>query len=689
MWGNIKGKEIMKKIDLHIHTIASVSDHEFVFSEAKLHEYIEKSKLDCIAITNHNLFDFEQYKRIKSIISIPVFPGIEIDLEKGHILLISDINDDLNDFCNRCKLVSAEINTQNDYITMKQFRTFFPNLNKYILIPHYDKNPILQEQFRNELKCFITAGEVSSVKKFFNYQKMQNSLVPVYFSDFRMEESQSIESPCQTYFDIDDEISFSEIKYCLKEKNKVFLNKNKEKDFFEVTKKSLMISSKLNVILGKRSSGKTHLLNMINESLGTTFNKILYIKQFSLLQDDDEQTKFERLLSQNQNSIYDSHLKEFQNIINDVKNIDIDLDERKCAEYIDSLKIFATETERKDVFSKTKLFTETEFIEPNLSLLDTLVKAAESLYESGSYEKIIKKYITKDSLRKMILDLLDNAKNEELKKQTFIWVNTLIRDIRKRLSQKTSSVEIPDVNFSDLYINKKKVEMFNKIVQSLYKDSIIEKRELHGFLIQAKRVKFEGASDIRSSLKISSKMQDAFSEYTNPYGYLQKLKEKEEINSNDFYKYFVKISYEVLNSYGTQISGGERSEFNLLSELESSEKYELLLIDEPESSFDNLFLKNSVDEMIKEISNKIPVVLVTHNNTLGLSIHPDFLLYTEKSIENGIPMYRVYSGTPVNHILKSYIDNKEINTREILLNCLEAGEPSYNDRSQTYEILKN
>ena len=88
-----------------------------------------------------------------------------------------------------------------------------------------------------------------------------------------------------------------------------------------------------------------------------------------------------------------------------------------------------------------------------------------------------------------------------------------------------------------------------------------------------------------------------------------------------------------MNNYGTKISGGERSEFNLLSELESSGKYELLLIDEPESSFDNLFLKNSVDELLKDISKTIPVILVTHNNTLGLSIHPDYILYTEKQIE--------------------------------------------------------
>lgn len=679
----------MKKVDLHIHTISTITDHPFEFSEEKLLEYIKFAKLDCIAITNHNLFDLEQYNSIKTKISIPVFPGIEIDLEGGHLLLITDMNDDLQDFEDKCKLVKAEINTPNDYISIIQFKQIFPNLSKYILIPHYDKKPVLPEHIRNELKDYITAGEVSSFKKFFTYQKIQDSLVPVYFSDFRMEVSQSIDSACQTYFDIDDDITFSKIRYCLKDKNKVFLNRNKEKDFFEISNDGLMISSKLNVILGKRSSGKTHLLNMINDSLGKTFNKILYIKQFSLLQDDDEQTKFERLLSKNQNSIYDSHLKEFQAIINDIKNIDIDSDDEKCSDYIESLKMFATETERKDVFSKTKLFTEVEFTEPNLSALDKLIKAAETLYEAGSYQEIIDKYISKDSLKKLILDLLDNAKNEELKKQTYSWLNTLIKEIKKRLSQKTSSIEIPDINFSDLYLNKKKVEMFNKITNAIYTDSIIQKRELHGFLIQAKREKFINATDIRSYLKLSLKIQDAFIFYDNPYQYLQKLKAKEDIESNDFYKYFVKINYEVLNNYGTKISGGERSEFNLLSELESSEKYELLLIDEPESSFDNLFLKNSVDEMIKEIANIIPVLLVTHNNTLGLSIHPDFLLYTEKNIENGVPVYRVYSGTTANHILKSNIDNKEMNTRDILLNCLEAGEPSYKDRSQTYEILKN
>ena len=46
----------MKKIDLHIHTISTVSDYDFDFDISKLKEYVDKLEIDCIAITNHNTF---------------------------------------------------------------------------------------------------------------------------------------------------------------------------------------------------------------------------------------------------------------------------------------------------------------------------------------------------------------------------------------------------------------------------------------------------------------------------------------------------------------------------------------------------------------------------------------------------------------------------------------------------------
>ena len=80
----------MKKIDLHIHTVKTVSDYDFTFSIDSLTHYIDKAKIDIAAITNHNIFDSSQFRLIQQNISAKFFPGIEIDLESDHILLISD-----------------------------------------------------------------------------------------------------------------------------------------------------------------------------------------------------------------------------------------------------------------------------------------------------------------------------------------------------------------------------------------------------------------------------------------------------------------------------------------------------------------------------------------------------------------------------------------------------------------------
>ena len=82
------------------------------------------------------------------------------------------------------------------------------------------------------------------------------------------------------------------------------------------------------------------------------------------------------------------------------------------------------------------------------------------------------------------------------------------------------------------------------------------------------------------------------------------------------------------------VSGGERSEFRLLREIKDAQNFDMLLIDEPESSFDNMFLHGDVNELLKDMAKTMPVVVVTHNSTVGASIKADFLLYAQKSIDD-------------------------------------------------------
>lgn len=115
----------------------------------------------------------------------------------------------------------------------------------------------------------------------------------------------------------------------------------------------------------------------------------------------------------------------------------------------------------------------------------------------------------------------------------------------------------------------------------------------------------------------------------------------------------------------------------------------MLLIDEPESSFDNIFLKNEVNALLRDISKSIPVIIVTHNSTVGASIKPNYIACTKREIDNGKIIYKTFSGHPADIHLKS-VTGEIINNYDVMLNCLEAGNDEYNKRrEETYDILKN
>ena len=246
----------MKKVDLHIHTVATVSDHYFEFSMDTLQSYVECKELDAIAVTNHNLFDRKQYEEICEKISVPVFPGIEIDVEQGHLLLITS-PDDLDDFEPRCKHIQGKNSTNTSWISEDDLLEYFPNIGKYILIPHYDKSPKLELHRIPKIKDYITCGEVTSVKKFISMKKRNEELVPILFSDERME-NRGVQFPDrQTFIDI-EELSINALKHALRDRAKVSLSPDEGNVLFQILDNGLQISTGLTVVLGGRSSGNLH-----------------------------------------------------------------------------------------------------------------------------------------------------------------------------------------------------------------------------------------------------------------------------------------------------------------------------------------------------------------------------------------------------------------------------------------------
>ena len=674
----------MIKIDFHMHTVATKSDAPFDFDMEVLKKYVSSANLDAIAITNHNMFDLEQYKSICEELDITVYPGIEINLESGHLLLISD-GENIDDFSSKCNDIESKILDPKNSISVDTLQNIYPDLGQYILIPHYDKKPIISNEVIKNLAEFITAGEVASPKKFMYCRKDKNSLVPVYFSDSRMSQGLTKIPVRHTYLGCEG-TDFPTIKNCLCDKNKVSLSENEASSLFEIFDDGQQLSTGLNVVLGERSSGKSYTLNKINHE----FENIKYIKQFSLVTRDEkkDEERFNKFLSEEHSLLTQDYLGKLQNVVNDVIDIDIEEDSKSASDYINSLLKYATESERHDSFSKSKLFSEEGFQISNQKGLKDLISSTNNLVSNKEFKGTIEKYVLIESLKKLYVELMEEYIAREQEKLKQKWVNELINNVKGQLRTKTATTPIEDIDLYRVAINLTKVEKFDQVVTLAQAEREIEQKNIQGFKVVAKSQKFKGAMDLKKLSKSQSRFSNAYSVYDNAYKYLQELKKVESLEGADFFKYFVKIEYKVLNDDGFEISGGERSEFNLLQEIQDAQKYDMLLIDEPESSFDNIFLRKEVNEIIKDISKNMPVVLVTHNSTVGASIKPDYILYTKKERVSGDVKYQIYSGFPASKNLVSR-DGKELSNFEVTMSCLESGESSYKERSLAYENLKN
>lgn len=604
-------------------------------------------------------------------------------MERGHLLLIADNRDlsEINDFAKKCDRVSSIIKTKDDFLTLEQFNDIFTALDKYLLIPHYQKNPIIKSDILSKISTLVSAGEVSSYKKFKICIKDSESLVPVIFSDSRYFSSMQNFSTQQTFIDL-EEITLMGIKSCLTDKQKVFLTKEEGNEFFQATDDGLMLSTGLNVILGERSTGKTVTLKKIFQN----HENVKFIEQFSLLQNDEQ--KFEELLSRRHSTVSENFLNEFKRVVDFVKNINERQNELEIENYLNSLLKYASDHEKADAYSNTKLFSENLLTTKDLIGLKNLISAAKTLKENLEYRSIIEKHVTNQSLESLEIDLMQEYLRVEqinLKKN---WINALISKIKDELRFRTTSTVPEEVDLYRILIEKEKIKKFNRIVNNLKIEKEIDRKEIRGFKIVAITKVFTSATHLKKFYRRQTFLTGAFANYQFPFKFLKSLQDM-DIEETELYKFFVDIEYKTLNKLGFEVSGGERSEFNLLHEINDALKYEMLLIDEPESSFDNIFLKNEVNALLRDISKSIPVIIVTHNSTVGASIKPNHIACTKREIVHKEIVYKTFSGHPAAKHLKS-VSGETIDNYNVMLNCLEAGNDEYNKRrTETYDILKN
>lgn len=678
----------MKKCDLHIHTKTSVSDSDFVFSIDILKQYVSKMQIEVIAITNHNMFDATQFNDIvQKLTDVVVLPGIEINLSGGHLLLIANNSAiEISDFAKKCNKVSELIVNPTSELTLPQFQTIFPSLSKYLLIPHYDKEPKIPKTLIDTLSSDIFAGEVTSVKKFlYMLKEREERLSPVLFSDFRPSENYSHFPTKQTYLDIDD-ININSLRGCLMDKSKVHLTQEGN-DKFPIFDDGFLLSTGLNIVLGKRSSGKSYTLTKIAEIFG---EKAKYIKQFELLNtDSDGSNQFNDETRMAKESIVNNFFKDFADVLQDIVQVPSkEKDEDEITKYIKALKQCAEEQATNDVYSRTHLYNETTCYIPSHNIITDLIDSVLKLIESQNYQSIITRYVELLQLQSLLRDLITEYR--VLQKQILIKrnVNKIIQAIKEALQLKSAAPIIPNIDFYKIALNKRKRQQFEIIAKAIKQPKVIHVEKVRNFTIKISTRPFRNATDMKFGKQVS--LVDAFQKYESDsaFSYLTALKSS-GVESTMYQKLFAKVDYEILNSSGFPVSGGERSEFNFMQKIKDSQLCDILIIDEPESSFDNIFLNEEINGFLKEMSLQMPVVISTHNSTIGGSIKPNYILYTEKKINGNDDIeFRLYGGNATALTLKT-TNGHEIQNYLVTLNSLEAGRNAYLERRTIYETLNH
>lgn len=668
----------MKAIDLHIHTIKTVFDADFTFDIKKLEEYIDSERISCIAITNHNIFDKNNYELIRDILDISVLPGIEVSLEKGHMLVVGNV-DDIDILEEQSNKMRQYIFDEHSYLTIEQFLSIFDNYRDYLLIPHYVKDPIVPIDIINTFETDIIVGEVSSAKKWFSLMKQNDKLIPVLFSDLRIKSDLKSFPGTHLYIDCDD-FTIGGLKNTLRDRKKISLSNNLNNEEFQITASGTTASLGLNVLIGKRSTGKTYLLDKIYKSFG--MDSVKYIQQFSIIKDAEE-TTFKKKLELDNIEYSDSYLKELKDIIDIAFKINMQSENTALDLYLESLLDFASKQDKMDIFSKCTLFNvncfdieEDEELENNINAIDTLLS-------SENYEKIISKYVDKDNLKKLLSELINIYKKKMLNNINYQYVNDIIKIIKDELEENSALNQVKEFNIVKYAICKQFIEKFNYYIEKLKKEKEISRNNFYKFKVSATRKPYTSVQKIKSKIKNCPRISDEFQYYNVPYNYINALSNA-GISKNQIYKAIIDVEYTALNSNNSEISGGERAEYLLYNQIKSGENYDLILIDEPESSFDNIYLNENIKTLINNISRKTTTFIVTHNHILGVMLNADKILYT--CIEDG--KYKIYTGKISSKKFKCD-DGTEKNTTDIVMETMEAGKNSYCERRQIYENFEN
>lgn len=676
-----------KKIDFHIHTISSIKDAEFEFSLEWLKKYIEETDLDAIAITNHDLFEKKNFEEITTNLGeVKVYPGIELTLDIGHVNIVFPVAciDELSDFSD---WLSGIHQTQSDSITSEQLCAQLPCWNQGIYIFELGKSKGVKE-IPDIFSNVVCVGGVPNQLRFNIAKNNQEGLVPCLFSDAHATNQDSgnrnkIENlkNKQTYLQIDS-CEFEDIKKCLRDKSKVSINKENLKDVINID--GVNISSGLNLVVGKRGTGKTYFLNKIKKY---SDDECYEIKQFETARADEyiEKQRKEQGVKEF-SSWQERYTKEFSKIKAYIQ--DMHTETNDIEKFLVDVKRFANEMARSNSSQKYLLFQETEFELPNIDYIRNALKNIKEVIDNKEIWSLLKNNSQKRSdfieVYSELRDIyLKYRQDSELKQK----INEIMRNVKSTITAWIGIGNVQECSVNKVIEKQQLEKKIDSFLRTIVVATPLKNDRLHGYQIRVNLVPYESANQFQKAIGTREAVNnDLIKAYNDKdfIAFLKNLKQKNFYNEANFAEYLLQKEVKLLDSEGVPASGGQAVGFALMLRLNEAKNKPIILIDEPESSLDNAYIRNELNKELKQLARNSMVVVITHNSTLGTLLEPDYLIITSKDNDG---TYSVKSGEFTSCKIKDSLNGLEEKSYDKFIEAMESGMDSYIKKGEIYANL--
>lgn len=684
----------------------------------KFFQKVIEAEVKIIAITNHNQFDYMQYKEFKDVTEgyCDIWPGVELDIigkadqkgncKRGHLIVIANpknvelFNTQVQELVNDEDVNTFQIGVKKVYETLGKCDCIY--------IPHFHKEPKLSDEDIQELgellpdssRLFKETSDYRSLGVFsnFDYSVIIGSDVQDW-NKYETSKFADIRLPVQTFE-----------QFCLLAKKDVqiidtLLNQKRKKEIpvspYKKVNFKLPFYEDINIIFGQKGTGKTEIL----ESL-----KKYYIENGIAMESykgNEKDSDFSKMLKVNDIIATPDKLQ-----LDSMRQQFIDVYNWK-EELPTSFEKYISWMETKDN-NKNKgrmKITECVHIEEGVRdrKLESDYKYLKEFTES-TFEKIdIEKYLDEQERTTLMLLLgklcenINDAKMQKWNSDKSIKLTNWSIDKIKAIADKCSdTISKPSsVGFYDFAMGRFKLfENVEEICSTFSVEDKVEKEYL-GNLEEKGDIYIQTRYRMLTKESRTDEFKQGITVLRNCKLVIDGIKKavlaeniSEEVSKfQEFYDdgikdigAFIGVSKETALENGEiyRPSNGERG-ILLMQKLLDSES-DVYILDEPELGMGNSYITSNILPKLTDLAKRRKTVIIaTHNANIAVGT----LTYISilRTHENGV--YKTYIGNPFYDELRNINDETDTkNWTQESMHTLEGGKNAFYDRKDIYESGK-